>query len=218
MTPWEQAFSRTIFLSITGSRLYGTAVPSSDVDVRGIWVGRPLELLGAHQYDPNQVDCKVTNLPDFMKLLVTGDNNSIEMLHGLEVFRRPEAAELLKHRWHFLSNAWIRSIVAFGRKLNHANHPKQLAHGLRVLAGACYYLKTGIFQPNLKLQGWTDNQIQAWIALKSGKVTDLEPVREAAAEMVQLLEPTRLHEPNMALVNSITQDIQISMWRQENFG
>lgn len=70
------------FLSVSGSRLYGTATPESDFDLRG-FVLPPIEyLIGLNNFECFELegDHKVYSLKRFLDLVISGDPQCTEIL------------------------------------------------------------------------------------------------------------------------------------------
>mgnify|MGYP002867315050 CR=1 FL=1 len=88
---YEEIFKHCepILIGYGGSIAYGTNLPTSDVDVRGIYMNPLDEFIGtkpvSEQYDPSGYDITIYSLKKIMHLLVQCNPNVIELL-GL----RPE--------------------------------------------------------------------------------------------------------------------------------
>ncbi|MDX9723696.1 MAG: nucleotidyltransferase domain-containing protein [Myxococcota bacterium] len=101
---------RCIFLCMHGSHAYGTATPSSDVDVRGVAIA-PRELLFGYRGCPEQADKKepdlvVYELRKFMRLAADCNPNIIELLwvdEAARLFTHPLGERMLEARGLFLS-------------------------------------------------------------------------------------------------------------------
>lgn len=95
---------RTIFLTLTGSRVYGTADESSDYDYRGVAIPPKRYFLGSGaRFDPHEQhephDTTVVGINKFLKLAADNNPNVMELLWIPEKF------------WTVVTPAW-RSIVA----------------------------------------------------------------------------------------------------------
>ena len=99
-----------IFMTVAGSRMYGTDMPASDVDKRGVCVPPKIVELGFarnfnQQEFPNE-DTTVFSLSKFMKLAVDANPNIIELLFAPEdtiITIHPTWERLLARRQDFLS-------------------------------------------------------------------------------------------------------------------
>lgn len=101
----------TIFITLAGSRAYGTSTPASDTDYRGIAIApKHINLGFAQGWDQmvqNQpTDMVIYSLQKFMKLACSSNPNIIEIIHTDPddwVHASPVFMELYKHRDMFLS-------------------------------------------------------------------------------------------------------------------
>jgi len=97
-----------------GSHAYGTSLPTSDVDFRGIFVADPVNIRTPFYRieevsDTSEEDTKFYELAQFMKLVVDGNPNIVETLFVDEkdvVFSTP-AYELLRANAHKLLSSKI---------------------------------------------------------------------------------------------------------------
>lgn len=100
----------TIFMTVAGSRMYGTSTPDSDVDRRGVCVPPKNVVMGfARRFEQQQVpgeDTTIFSLMKFMELAVDNNPNIIELLFVPEdciITIHPTWRRLLEHRHKFLS-------------------------------------------------------------------------------------------------------------------
>lgn len=101
---------RSIYVTVHGSQAYGTSLPTSDTDVKGVAVP-PLEYYFGHdlnfeQAEQNEPDMVIYSLKKFMKLASDCNPNIIEVLftdpeHWIKI--TPAGEKLYKHRHLFLS-------------------------------------------------------------------------------------------------------------------
>lgn len=97
---------------LAGSHAYGTALPTSDVDYRGIFCADPINILTPffpirEKVDEQEEDSKFYELSHFMKLCLDCNPNIIELLWTDDVdiiFRTPAYDFLREHRQKFLSS------------------------------------------------------------------------------------------------------------------
>lgn len=112
MDPKEWLPTRTIYLARHGSHAYGTALPTSDEDFRGIAIPPKAYFLGTlHRFEQKEqksgnTETVVFSLPKFFHLATEGNPNVLEMLF-VEIEDRilvtPVGEALLTQRALFLS-------------------------------------------------------------------------------------------------------------------
>ena len=109
--------SRIMFLTLGGSHAYGTNVEGSDVDVRGVTLNSPQELLGLGHFEQflnNETDTTVYAFNKYISLICNCNPNTIEMLGGEPehyLMVSPEGQMLLDNKSLFLSQ---RAVHSFG--------------------------------------------------------------------------------------------------------
>ena len=106
---------RIILLGVGGSYGYGTNREGSDVDLRGIALNRPSDLLGLtsfEQFTDDKTDSVIYSFNKIVRLLLNCNPNIIE-LFGLEdyIVLTETGRELLDHKELFLSK---RAAYSFG--------------------------------------------------------------------------------------------------------
>lgn len=105
------AKSRTIYATVYGSRAYGTSLPTSDTDIRGIMIAPKEYYLGYNKVceqaeqkkDPDMV---IFELRKFMKLSTDANPNALELLFTDpedHLIRSPLCEPLFENRDLFLS-------------------------------------------------------------------------------------------------------------------
>lgn len=106
-----------ILLGLSGSYAYGTNNSQSDIDLRGVTLNRPSDLIGLttfEQYTDENTDTCIYAFNKVIKLLLNCNPNIIELL-GLKpehyLYIHPIGEELLENRHLFLSQ---RAIHSFG--------------------------------------------------------------------------------------------------------
>lgn len=113
----EHIGSNIILLTTGGSHAYGTNVESSDLDIRGIAIERPEEIIGMsnfEQFENKETDTVIYGLRKVIKLMMNCNPNVIEMLGTKEehLFVCNEYGQLLKDNIDlFLSQ---KAIYSFG--------------------------------------------------------------------------------------------------------
>jgi len=79
----EHLGSNIILLTLGGSHAYGTNIETSDLDIRGVALNRPQELLGLSNFENfinTETDTTVYSFNEIVKLLLNVNPNIIEML------------------------------------------------------------------------------------------------------------------------------------------
>lgn len=98
-----------LFLTLGGSRAYGTSIPGSDIDLRGCAMQKPAELLGLKTFEAfadRNTDTTIYGSNYFISKLSNCVPNVIEMLGNKEdqyLFLDPCAQMLLQNKAVFLS-------------------------------------------------------------------------------------------------------------------
>lgn len=115
---------------IHGSRLYGTATPTSDTDYKGVHIpsgeaillGRPEDVItrdiraaDAARNGPGDVDDQSYSLAKFLKMVSVGDTVATEMLFapGSAIISRSPVWEMLQTSRHRLVNRECRGFVRY---------------------------------------------------------------------------------------------------------
>ena len=114
---------RIMLLGVSGSYGYGTNREGSDVDLRGVTLNMPSDLIGLtsfEQFEDRKTDTVVYSFNKMVSLLLNCNPNTIEIL-GLDddqyLIRSAPGQELLDHRGLFLSK---RAAASFGHYAEHA--------------------------------------------------------------------------------------------------
>ena len=109
--------SRIMLLGVSGSYGYGTNRQGSDVDLRGVALNLPSDLIGLtsfEQFEDRKTDTVIYSFMKLIQLLINCNPNTIEIL-GLDddqyVIKSPLGQELLDNRHLFLSK---RAAASFG--------------------------------------------------------------------------------------------------------
>ena len=110
---------RIILLGVSGSYGYGTNREGSDIDLRGVTLNLPSDLIGLtsyEQYEDRKTDTVIYAFNKLVSLLMNCNPNTIEIL-GLDdeqyVIMTPIGRELIDNRGLFLSKrAAIRSTTS----------------------------------------------------------------------------------------------------------
>lgn len=163
---------RIMLLGVSGSHGYGTNREGSDIDLRGVTLNLPSDLLGLtafEQYEDAKTDTVIYSFNKLVNLLLNCNPNTIEIL-GLDedqyLIKTPLGQELLDNRHLFLSK---RAAASFGhyadaqlRRLQNAiardslTQPSREEHILRSVRHA-------LEDFNRKNQHLEDNQAELYI-------------------------------------------------------
>ena len=129
---WENEHlkERLMIVTLGGSHAYGTNIEGSDVDIRGVALNRPTDLLGLTRFEQVEDKATDTTIYSFNKLiglLMNCNPNTIEMLgckpeHYLVL--SDEGRMLLENRKLFLSR---KAVYSFGGYANQQLHRLQNA-------------------------------------------------------------------------------------------
>lgn len=108
----EKKIGKVIMTCLSGSKAYGTSLPTSDTDIRGIFVAEPKSIrtpwytIGEYTM-PDQEDGKLYELNKFMELYVDMNPNIIELMFVREseiLTATPEYWELRREAQSLLSS------------------------------------------------------------------------------------------------------------------
>jgi len=104
---------------ISGSRAYGTDLPTSDTDLRGVFILPADDLFGmkyTEQINNDSNDIIFYELKRFLQLVSTNNPNILELLNVPEdcvVYKHPLFDEILKHRDSFITTACRNSFGGY---------------------------------------------------------------------------------------------------------
>lgn len=113
----ERLGKRIILLGLGGSHAYGTNNEHSDIDIRGITLQLPSDLIGLthfEQYEDDQTDTVIYAFNKMVNLLLECNPNTCEILGLPEdeyLIKTSLGQELLDHKKLFLSK---RAVKSFG--------------------------------------------------------------------------------------------------------
>lgn len=121
LTKNEHLGKNIIMLCFGGSHAYGTNIETSDVDIRGIAIERPEEIIGFktfEQFIDESTDTTIYAFNKIVKLLIANNPNIIECL-GLKpehyIYLSPLGKELLEHKHLFLSQKCFYTFGGYAR-------------------------------------------------------------------------------------------------------
>lgn len=146
----EHLGDNVILLTLGGSHAYGTNIEGSDLDIRGIAIERPEEIIGLsafEQFEDKMTDTVIYGLRKIIKLLINCNPNTIEILGTKDehILICNEYGELLKANIDlFLSKKCIASFGGYAnqqmRRLENSlkrNEPdrekKNLKHAMHLI-------------------------------------------------------------------------------------
>ncbi len=155
-----------MFVTLSGSHLYGFSSPDSDYDLRGVHLLPVREVIGLHEgketidfikmYDTLEIDLATHDVRKFLKLLLGKNGNVLECIYSpLVVATTPEHEELKAlamrcvtryYAYHYLGFA--NSQIKLYRKEN-PHRVKPLLYIYRVILTGWHLMRTGELEPNL---------------------------------------------------------------------
>jgi len=98
-----------LFETVSGSRAYGTNLPTSDTDIRGVFIMPEDQVLGkgyVEQVNDNKNDIIYYEVGRFLDLLNTNNPNILELLNAPEdciQYKNPLFDIILKHKGKFIT-------------------------------------------------------------------------------------------------------------------
>lgn len=111
----DKRLKHIMFLTLGGSHAYGTNVDGSDIDIRGVALNLPSDLIGLSQFEhviDLETDTTIYAFNKLIWLLINCNPNTIELLGNKEYYMLSEEGQLLLDNKHlFLSQ---RAIHSFG--------------------------------------------------------------------------------------------------------
>jgi predicted nucleotidyltransferase len=155
-----------LFLSISGSHLFGFSSPESDYDLLGAHILPIREVIGLHEgpetvdflrmYEGVQVDFDSYDIRKLFKLLQGKNGNVLEAIYSpLVVHTTPEHAELKAvamgcvtryYAYHYLGFA-NKQLLLYGKE--HPRRVKPLIYIYRVILTGLHLMRSGQLEPNL---------------------------------------------------------------------
>jgi predicted nucleotidyltransferase len=155
-TSSEAQAPRTLLSTIVGSRAHGTSTPTSDWDIRNVFLQptRTILTLGGYEkfIENPQADENSWELFHFLRLTLRNNPFTLEALAATPQMSTPEGDELRSLFPQFLSKFKVRGAFlgfATGQKkkmlspeTNYNRTPKAMAHYLRVLYNGIELLRT----------------------------------------------------------------------------
>lgn len=155
-----------LFVTLSGSHLYGFSSPDSDYDLRGVHILPVREVIGLREgketidfirvYDGLEIDLVTHDIRKFLKLLLGKNGNMLECIYSpLVVYTTPEHEELKALAMRCVTRSYVDHYLGFAHsqiKLYNKEHPhrvKPLLYIYRVILTGLHLMRTGELEPNL---------------------------------------------------------------------
>jgi predicted nucleotidyltransferase len=155
-----------MFVTLSGSHLYGFSSLDSDYDLRGAHVLPVREVIGLHEgketidfikmHDGLEIDLATHDVRKFFKLLLGKNGNVLECIYSpFVVYTTPEHAELKALAMRCVTRYYAYHYLGFANsqiKLYSKDEPhrvKPLLYIYRVILTGLHLLRTGELEPNL---------------------------------------------------------------------
>lgn len=155
-----------LFVTLSGSHLYGFSSPDSDYDLRGVHVLPVREVIGLREgketidfikmYDGLEIDLATHDVRKFLKLLLGKNGNILECIYSpLVVYTTPEHEELKALAMRCVTRYYAYHYLGFANsqiKLYNKENPhrvKPLLYIYRVILTGLHLMRTGELEPNL---------------------------------------------------------------------
>ena len=144
--------NRIMFLTMGGSHAYGTNIEGSDVDVRGVTMGRKENLLGTlrfEQFEDRNTDTVIYSANKFIQLVSNCNPNTIEMLGGkpeMYTMVNPAGKLLLENKGLFLSKRAAKTFCGYAfAQLKRLEYAARKNQGEEFNQKEAYYIANSIF-------------------------------------------------------------------------
>jgi predicted nucleotidyltransferase len=155
-----------LFVTLSGSHLYGFSSPDSDYDLRGVHILPVREVIGLREgketidfikmYDGLEIDLATHDVRKFFKLLLGKNGNALEAIYSpLVVHTTPEHEELKGLALRCVTRYYAYHYLGFANsqiKLYNKENPhriKPLLYIYRVILTGLYLMRSGKLEPNL---------------------------------------------------------------------
>lgn len=159
-----------IFDAVSGSHAYGTATPSSDLDIRGVFILPKEEIFGLgyiEQVNDQKNDVVYYEVRRFLELVASNNPNILELLNTPEDcirYKHPVFDLILKNRDKFITKLCRNSFAGYARQqINKAEGMNKMQNweAKRVMRKTpldfCYVIdgyKTRALKTVLREKGW----------------------------------------------------------------
>lgn len=157
-----------LFVTLSGSHLYGFSSPDSDYDLRGVHIlpAREVLILGKpkvsinfiKEYQGLEIDLATHDVRKFFELLLSKNGNTLECIYSpLVVYTTPEHDELKALAMRCVTRYYVYHYLGFANsqiKLYQKEEQRQvkpLLYIYRVILTGIHLLRTGQLEPNLML-------------------------------------------------------------------
>ena len=118
----QDKFYTPLIVGLGGSWAYGTNIETSDVDIRGVALRKPFDILTGRDFEQvtnEETDTTIYSLDKMIKLLVNCNPNTVEIL-GLKpehyLYLHPLGEELIKNADMFLSMRCVKSFMGYANQ------------------------------------------------------------------------------------------------------
>ena len=155
-----------LFVTLSGSHLYGFSSFDSDYDLRGVHILPVREVIGLQEgeetvdfikmYGDLEIDLATHDVRKFFKLLLAKNGNALECIYSpLVVVTSPEHEELKALAMRSVTRHYANHYLGFARsqiKLYRKGNPhriKPLLYIYRVILTGLHLMRTGQLEPNL---------------------------------------------------------------------
>lgn len=200
-----------ILLGLGGSHAYGTANANSDIDLRGITLNLPSDLLGLtefEQYEDAYTDTVIYSFNKMVRLLLECNPNTCEIL-GLEeeqyLIKTPLGQELIDHRSLFITKRAVRSFGGYAdaqlRRLQNAiarDSKPQTEREIHILNS----VKNALEDFNRKYGGFDKGSIRLYIDKAENPELDTEIFVDAQYSHL----PLRDYENMWSVMHNVVKD------------
>lgn len=108
--------------AIVGSRAYGTNLPTSDTDLKGVYIQHLLEVVSFNKYKPQILPDKDTTyweIERFIELLTNANPTVLELLFSPEdciIYKHPFFDILLNYKYKFLTKKCKNSLIGYAKQ------------------------------------------------------------------------------------------------------
>lgn len=187
----------SILKAIVGSKAYGTDTPESDIDLKGIYVQHPLEVLSYNEYIPQELPDKDTTYWEagrFIELLCKSNPTVLELLFS------PEDCILEEHP--------LFKILKDNRNLFITKECKNSFMG---------YAKQQIYKAKGldKKMNWEKDRIERKLPIDFCKFISFKNNNFVVNHLKELIENLSFHKPFLTKIDNTKQLYQVHVTHQD---